>query len=195
MLLQLPPPPAEVLQARPEASFFAGSDPLLLGVLRWTLGHSPSLAKVVDRLLLAEPKARYRLTQGLDKNYGRLLVAADAEFIRVEIQVPMLPWVRCGDAVEPWLATAISLALATAERGDLRGTPDPNRFKFLAPTKNAAFALQKQVRKELEATDPVRFKNMPYGWTLYETGFRSPPGAKPPTRRPLPPGLESKREE
>ncbi|NTV74669.1 MAG: hypothetical protein HGA66_10735 [Holophaga sp.] len=190
MLLQPPPPPAEVLQVRPEWPVFAGSDPLLLGVLGWTLDHSPTLARVFDRLLKAEPKARYRLTQGFDKNYGRLVVRSDDEFIHVEIQVPMLAWKRCGDAVEPWLATAIFLAATTAERGDLRGTPNPDHFKFLSVTRNAAFALQKEVRKELEAADPVRFKDMPYGWTLYVNGFRAEPGrTRPSQQRPLPPGL------
>lgn len=178
--LPAPPPGAEL-------PMLPGSDPLVLGAYHWALRHSPSLLEVVRKLVKAERKARYRLVPGLDKNYGRLVVLVTNDEYEVDLQVPILAWNRCGDALEPWIASAVFLALETAGKGRFRETSDPNYFRFEQDTMRAAFAFQAQVRKELTAADPSRLKDLPDGERLYSSGF-------PPTvnasgqavRRPLP---------
>lgn len=178
----LPPPPPGA-----ELPLLPGSDPMVLNAYHWALHHSPSLQEVVRKLVKAERKARYRLVPGLDKNYGRLLVLVTNDEYEVDLQVPILAWNRCGDALEPWIASAVYLALETAGKGRFRETSDPNYFRFEQDTMRAAFDFQAQVRKELAAADPSRLKDLPDGEQLYSSGF-------PPTvnasgqvvRRPLP---------
>ncbi len=179
-----PPPPAEAggLPLAP------GSDPQILGAYRWAVAHSPSLQAAIQRLTAADRKARYRLTPGLDAHYGRLRVQATDEEYEVEVQVPILPWSRCGDALEPWIASALYLALETAAKGKVQETDDEHRLRFLRETRNAAFTFQAQVRRELVLADPERLKDLPNGERLYDSGFapaRDPSGS--PARRALPP--------
>lgn len=182
VLAALPAPPPGT-----ELPMLPGSDPLVLGAYHWALHHSPSLQDVVRKLVKAERKARYRLVPGLDKNYGRLVVLVTNDEYEVDLQVPILAWNRCGDALEPWIASVVYLALETAGKGRFRETGDPNRFLFERDTMRATFAFQAQVRKELTAADPSRLKDLPDGEQLYSAGF-------PPTvnasgqavRRPLP---------
>jgi hypothetical protein len=179
------PPPAAKAGGLPLAP---GSDPQILRVTRWTLAHSPSLQALVQRLAAADRKARYRLAPGLDAHYGRLLVQATDEEYEVEIQVPILPWSRCGDALEPWIASALYLALETATQGKFQETGDENRLRFLRETRNAAFTFQALVRRELVLADPERLKDLPNGEALYDSAFarpKDPPGG--PARRALPP--------
>lgn len=183
------PPPAEVYSMA-ELPLLPGSDPLLLDVYRWTLAHSPSLQQVVRHLAKAERKARYRLVPGLDVTYGRLLIITADDEYQIDIQVPVLPWRRCGDALEPWIATALFLAMETATTGDVRETRHPHQLRFIKKTELAAFAFQAKVKKELMDYDPGRLKDLPDGSLLYQRGFPPVPGAsKSPSRRLLPHGL------
>lgn len=176
----LPPPSAEL-------PLLPGSDPMVLSAYTWALHHSPSLAEAVRKLAKAERKARYRLVPGLDPNYGRLLVLVTDHDYEIDLQVPILAWNRCGDALEPWIASVIYLALETAERGKLRETRDPNHFRFERDTMRGAFAFQAQVRKELAAADPERLKDLPDGERLYQAQFPARLDATGrPVRRPLP---------
>jgi len=193
MPIPLPPPPPQAVQAAAELPLLAGSDPLVFGTYQWTLAHSPSLRHLVQQLAHAEPKARYRLVPGLDLNYGRLAVLATEAGYEIDIQVPVLAWNRCGDALEPWIASALYLALETASKGKLKETGDPHHLHFLDETMQAAFDFQTKVRKELAVADPERLKDLPDGARLYRLGFRpvplAPGSSRVPARRPLPPGL------
>jgi len=193
MPIPLQPPPLQAVQAVAELPLLPGSDPLLFGTYQWTLAHSPSLRQVVWQLAHAERKARYRLVPGLGRNYGRLVVVVTEADYEIDIQVPVLPWNRCGDALEPWIASALYLALETASRGRLKEAGDAHHLHFLDETVQAAFDFQAQVRKELAAADPERLKDLPDGARLYRLGFRpvpvAPGSSGVPSRRPLPPGL------
>lgn len=163
---------------------------MILGTYRWTLARSPSLQQVVLRLASAEPKAKYRLVPGLDQNYGSLVIKATGEGYEVDVRVPILAWSRCGDALEPWIASALFLAMETASKGKLKETDDPNHLRFLRDTMQAAFDFQAKVRSELVAADPLRLKDLPDGASLYRSGYRPGSGSpQAPLRRPLPDGL------
>jgi hypothetical protein len=170
-----------------------GSDPVVFRTYRWALGHSPSLRQLVRQLATAERKARYRLVPGLEPNYGRLVVLATEKEYEIDIQVPILGWNRCGDALEPWIASALYLALETASKGKLKETDNPHHLHFREGTMQAAFDFQAQVRRELVAADPVRLKDLPDGARLYRLGFRplpvAPGASRVPNRRPLPDDL------
>jgi len=192
--IHLPPPPPQAVQAAAELPLLPGSDPLIFGTYQWTLAHSPSLRQLVRQLASAERKARYRLVPGLDRNYGRLVVlATDADY-EIDIQIPVLAWNRCGDALEPWIASALYLALETASKGKLKETGDPHHLHFLDETMQAAFDFQSKVRKELVVADPERLKDLPDGARLYRLGFTpvpvAPGSSRVPSRRLLPPGLQ-----
>ena len=193
MLMPVPPePPRAILvsQATPQLPLLAGSDPMILGTYRWTLAHSPSLQQLVLRLASAEPRARYRLVPGLDRNYGSLVIQATDEGYEVDVRVPILAWSRCGDALEPWIASALFLALETASKGKLKETDDPNHLRFLRDTMRAAFDFQAKVRSELVAADPERLKGLPDGASLYQSGYWPGSGSSQVSpRRPLPDGL------
>jgi len=199
MPLQSPPPPVPITQAQVEMPLLPGSDPVILAVFHWALVHSPSLREVVRRLPAADRKARYRLVPDLDANYGNLRIQATGALYHIDIGVSFLGWSRCGDALEPWVATALFLALETAQHGNVRETGNPQALRFILETKADAFAFQARVREELAAADPVRMKNLPDGELLYKNAFR--PGVYPPAgskdlprfsqtpkRRPLPEG-------
>jgi hypothetical protein len=164
-----------------------GSDPLILSTYTWTLAHSPSLQELVRKLILAERKARYRFVPGLEHRYGRLLVLVTEQEYEIDIQVPILAWNRCGDALEPWIASALYLAYESASKGKLEETANPNAFHFLKETMRAAFAFQEVVRRELVAADPERLKDLPNGESVYRSGFLPVlDAAGRPIRRPLP---------
>lgn len=191
-MLQVPPPaPPQALQVLTEMPLLPGSDPMLLGAFQWAFKHSPSLSQLVQRLVLAERKARYRFVPGLDSNFGRLVVEPTRDGYDIDIEVPIIAWNRCGDALEPWIASSLLLAFETASKGRLLETRDPKHFQFLRETMEAAFAFQAKVRKELVAADPERLKDLPDGQRLYESGYRPSPFVNgSPRRRALPDGLK-----
>lgn len=174
----LPPPPPPAVQAVSELALLPGSDPMILGTFQWTLAHSPSLQEVVRKLPAADRKARYRLVPGLLQNYGGLRVRPLEEIYDIDIEVPILAWSRCGDALEPWVATAFFLALETASKGKHKETGDPQHLLFIRETRDGAFAFQAKVREELAAADPARMKDLPDGLVLYNHAFQ--PGLYPP---------------
>ncbi|HJW43149.1 MAG TPA: hypothetical protein VJ463_01755 [Geothrix sp.] len=181
------PPPLPPLPAGVGLPMLPGSDPLIHSTYTWTLAHSPSLQDLVRKLILAERKARYRFVPGLEQRYGRLVVLVTKQEYEIDIQVPILAWNRCGDALEPWIASALYLAYETASKGKLEETANPNHFHFLKETMRAAFAFQGMVRRELVAADPERLKDLPDGERLYESGFRPVLDTSGrPLRRPLP---------
>ncbi|NWJ42270.1 MAG: hypothetical protein HXX12_15005 [Geothrix sp.] len=195
-----PPPPTQVVQLTPDLPLLPGSDPMILGAYQWALAHSPSLQQVVSQLPGADRKARYRLVPGLDPDYGSLLVGAPGDIYEIDIRVTTLPWIRCGDAIEPWIASAIYLALETATNGRWRETGDKQKLRFTHETRQGAFALQAKVRTELMAADPERLKDLPDGELLFRYGFqpgvyppshsrRMPEFSRTPTRRGLPKGM------
>ncbi|MCE1203130.1 MAG: hypothetical protein LWW79_00765 [Holophagaceae bacterium] len=196
MPLQTPPPPAQITLAQVEMPLLPGSDPVILAAFHWTLLHSPSLRGVVSQLPAADRKARYRLVPDLDSNYGYLRIQATGDLYHIDIGVSFLGWSRCGDALEPWVATALFLALQTARHGKVRETGNPQALRFIRETQAEAFAFQAKVREELAAADPVRMKDLPDGELLYKHAFKPgvyPPAAskdiprfsQTPTRRPL----------
>ncbi|MBK7293766.1 MAG: hypothetical protein IPI84_08320 [Holophagaceae bacterium] len=200
MPLQSPPPPVQIIQAQAEMPLLPGSDPVVLAVFQWALANSPSLREVVRQLPAADRKARYRLVPDLDANYGNLRIQATGDLYHIDIGVSFLGWSRCGDALEPWVATALFLALETARHGRVRETGNPQALRFVWETKAEAFAFQAKVREELAAADPVRMRDLPDGELLYKHAFRPgvyPPAAskeiprfsKIPKRRPLPDGV------
>ncbi|MBK9796638.1 MAG: hypothetical protein IPP58_09080 [Holophagaceae bacterium] len=200
MPIQSPPPPVQIVQALAEMPLLPGSDPMLLGTFQWALAHSPSLREVVRLLPAADRKARYRLVPALDANYGNLRIRATEDLYHIDIGVAVLGWSRCGDALEPWVAIALFLALETARHGKVRETGDPDHLRFARETRAAAFAFQARVRQELALADPVRMKALPDGELLCSHAFRPgvyPPAtskdvprfSKTPKRRPLPDGV------
>jgi hypothetical protein len=154
-----------------------GSDSMIFGTYQWALAHSPSLQALLRQLAVADKKARYRLVPGLDPNYGSLLVHPTDEMYDIDIRVSILAWRRCGDALEPWIASALFLALETASKGNCRETSNPQHLHFVSETRKGAFAFQAKVRQELAASDPERLKDLPDGLLLHSYGFK--PGVYP----------------
>jgi len=199
MLITPPQPPAQAMQATVEMPLLPGSDSMILETFQWTLAHSPSLQEVVRKLPGADRKARYRLVPGLLQNYGALRIRPLDDIYHIDIEVPVLAWLRCGDALEPWVATAIFLALETASKGKHKETNHPQHLLFIRETRERAFAFQARVREELTAADPLRLKDLPDGQVIYGFAFQAgrypPAGSKPvvrfsqtPKRRALPGG-------
>ena len=189
MLIYIAPPSIITPEPLPELPLLPGSDPQILETYKWTVAHSPSLQVVVRELAIAERKARYRLCVGLDANYGRLLVSTTNEEYHIDIQVPVLGWARCGDALEPWIALSLYLARSVATEGALTKASDPYLLRFSKKTKSEAFEFQKKIRREIVLSDPERLKNLPDGLALFESGFTPPTlGSRTrlPGRRALP---------
>lgn len=152
-----------------------GSDPLILDVYQWTVAHSASLQRVVQQLAAADRKARYRLLPGLGDRFSFTIAAAEGES-QITLEVPVLAWAKCGDPLEPWIASSLFLALEVISKENHRANPDPHRYDFLRSSIRASFAFQRAVRKELQAADPVRLKDLPDDLVLYESGFQTPAG-------------------
>ncbi len=168
-----------------------GSDPLVLVTYQWAVAHSSSLGQLVRLLATVEPRARYRLMPGMDPNYGRLIVHPTKDGYEIDIEVSTLAWSRCGDALEPWIASALFLAFETASKGRFGVTDDSHHLRFLNESMQAAFEFQAKVRKELVASDPERLKDLPDGAQLYRSGFRPRRVSNGvPERRALPSGLK-----
>src|SRR5512133_570815 len=195
-----PLPPPQAVQRAAELPLLPGSDAIILRAFQWALAHSPSLQQVVRQLPGADRKARYRLVPGMAPNYGELRIRPLEDIYDIDIVVPILAWSRCGDALEPWVASALFLALETASKGRYKETGDPQHFHFIGKTREGAFAFQAKVREELALADPVRMKDLPDGQLIYRYEFKPgtyPPSAsrdvprfsKAPVRRPLPPGV------
>ncbi|WP_285724091.1 hypothetical protein [Geothrix rubra] len=141
------------------------------------------------QLAAADGKARYRLLPGLGARFEFTVSAADGEY-QVNIEVPILAWTRCHDALEPWIASSLFLALEVISKEKYRGNPNPHQYVFLPSSIRASFDFQSQVRRELQAIDPLRLKDLPDGARLYNLGF--PPTSalqEGSSRRPLPSGL------
>lgn len=182
------PPPIQAPNPVPELPLQPGSDPLILGAYRWTVTHSASLQGVVRQLAAADRKARYRLLPGLGDRFSFTIAARDGEY-QIDIEVPILAWTRCGDALEPWIASSLFLVLEVVSREKYRADPDPHRYFFTKSSIRASFAFQREVRKELQAMDPVRLKDLPDGAVIYDSGFQAPASLRErPWRRPLPDG-------
>lgn len=177
----LPPPPPVVVQST-ELPLLPGSDPQLLAAFRWAVAHSPSLREVVRRLALSDRKASYRLLPG----FGRFVmqIRPNPDGYDVDVEVPILAWARCGDALEAWVASALFIALEVIDREKYR--PGQTWLYILDSSVRSAFPFQRQVKRELQAADPERLKDLPDGWTLYQSHF-TPPHSERPARRPLPP--------
>lgn len=193
-LIHSPPPPVQAPNPVADLPLLPGSDALILGVYQWTVAHSVSLQGVVRQLAAADGKARYRLLPGLGARFEFTVSAADGEY-QVDIEVPILAWTRCQDALEPWIASSLFLALEVISKEKYRGNPNPHQYVFLPSSIRASFVFQSQVRRELQAIDPLRLKDLPDGARLYNLGF--PPSSslqEGPSRRPLPmrPPLEPK---
>ncbi|HJV47808.1 MAG TPA: hypothetical protein VJ549_00905 [Geothrix sp.] len=187
MLIYFPPFVFEAPTPTAELPLLPGSDPMILETYKWTLAHSPSLQELVKKLALADRKAKYRLCPGLEPNYGKIVIHPTAEDYHIDIQVPTTPWARYGDALEPWIASALFLACEIAVHGAIRDATDSYCLVFYKKSEKAAFAFQKEVRKEIEHADPVRLQNLGTGLELFHTSFKSILDIKaPPQRRPLP---------
>lgn len=199
MLTYPPLPPPQAVQPAAELPLLPGSDPIIIGAFQWALAHSPSLQQVVRQLPGADRKARYRLVPGMAHNYGELRIRPLEDIYDIDIVVPILAWTRCGDALEPWVASALFVALETASKGRYKETGDPQHLRFIGKTREEAFAFQAKVREELASADPVRMTDLPDGQVIFRYGFK--PGTYPPSisrdaprfskiprRRPLPPG-------
>lgn len=179
----LPPPPPAVIHSI-ELPLLPGSDPQVLAAYRWAVAHSPSLREVVRRLALSDRKASYRLLPGFSTFI--LQVAPRGNGYEVEVEVPILAWTHCGDALEAWVASALFIALEVIDREQYRAAPRQIRLAILDASVRSAFPFQRQVKRELQAADPERLKDLPDGWTLYQSHF-TPPHSERPARRPLPP--------
>jgi len=173
-----PPVPNAALT---ELAWFGESDPMLMDLFRWLLARLPSLQKVVIELVKAEPKALFRLMPDFEVRYGRMTLAKTATHYEITLLVPVLPWTRAHDALEPWVASTVFLALGAARRGGVRGTRDPQTYRWDPQAEQQAFAFQAQVRAELRSLDPSRYGDLPDGQKLYQKGF---PTLQQP-RRPL----------
>lgn len=188
-MIQALPPSLEAAQARAELPLVPGSDPLILSAYRWTVAHSASLQGVVRQLAAADRKARFRLVPGLGTRYGFLISPTQGEY-QIDIEVPILAWSRCGDALEPWIASSLFLAWEVIRKEQYRAGSTPYHYYFIKDSIRASFAFQRLVRKELLAADPVRLKDLPDGALIYESGFQlAPPDRGGPARRALPDGV------
>jgi len=164
------PPAHQVVQSAPELALLPGSDPVILGSYQWTLDHSPSLQQVVQELVRTDRKARYRFVPGLDNRYT-FLVRPTAREYEIDIEVPMLAWRQCGDALEPWIASTLFLVLEVVKKEQYRTFADGNHLSFLKGSIAASFAFQRKVKDELEKADPVRLKDLPDGASIYASRF------------------------
>lgn len=179
-------PPPQASNSVSELPLLPGSDPLVLGAYRWTVVHSVSLQEVVRQLAAADTKARFRLLAGLSEKYDFTIFTTNDGY-QIDIAVPVLAWTRCGDALEPWIASSLFLALEVVRKEKYRSNPDSNQHSFLQESIWDSFKFQGRVRKELLISDPVRLKDLPDGSSLYKSRFRPASASSgPPSRRPLP---------
>lgn len=187
--LQLPPEPPALAapQALSELPLLPGSDPAILATYRWTLAHSSTLQEVVRRLAKADRKARFRLVPGFEERYDILVVPTQEEY-EIDIRVPILGWTRCEDALEPWIASSLFLAVEIVEKERYRHRKVAREVAFLKGSIQASFTFQRKVREELQAADPERLKNLRDGSGIYLSRFApSIFGAR--QRRALPAGI------
>ena len=189
-LIYCQPPPQQAPHSVVELPLLPGSDPLILGVYQWTVAHSLSLQEVVRQLAAADLKARYRLIPGLSGRYGSTIYATSDGY-QIDVEVPILAWSQCGDALEPWVASSLFLALEVVSKERYRVNSNPHIYSFIQGSIHASFIFQNRVRKELLITDSVRLKDLPDGASIYESGFRPTSTTQgKPSRRSLPNGLK-----
>ncbi len=189
MLPYCQPPAQQATAAMPELPLLPDSDPMLLGAYQWTVAHSPSLQAVVRQLATTDKKAHYRLVPGLDAKFS-LTVSPTQDGYEINVEVPVLAWSQCGDAVEPWIASALFLMLEAISKEKYREQSGSKSYALLRESVSASFAFQNRVKKELVAADPERLRDLPDGRALYESRFRPRSSASPserPARRALPP--------
>ncbi|WP_306591161.1 hypothetical protein [Geothrix sp. 21YS21S-4] len=191
MPISLQPPPQPPALIGPESvvelPMYPGSDPMILATYRWVLAHSPSLREVVRRLARADKKARFRLVPGLGDRYDFLITPTPVDY-EIEIQVPILGWTRCEDALEPWIASSLFLALEVVEKERYRDRSARGYLAFLDGSLHGSFVFQRKVRQELQAVEAERLKDLPDGPGLYRSGFRPSPQWNR-QRRALPDGV------
>jgi hypothetical protein len=137
---------------------------------QWTLEHSPSLQQVVQELVHSDRKARYRLVPGLDDRYT-FLVRPTAREYEIDVEIPILAWRQCGDALEPWIASTLFLVLEVTKKEQYRTFADENHLAFLKGSIAASFAFQRKVKDELVKADPMRLKDLPDGARIYASRF------------------------
>jgi hypothetical protein len=183
------PPAQQVVEAATELPLAPGSDPLILDAYRWTLAHSPSLQQVVQQLARTDRKARFRLLPGLEKKYTFWITPTDQEY-EIDVEVPVLGWRVCGDALEAWIASSLFLVLEVVkdEKYRVHGSREP--MTFLRGSIAASFAFQNRVKEELEKADPGRLKDLPDGARIYAAQF-DPRRWSSRRQRALPGGLPS----
>jgi len=171
MLMCYQPPVQQAKNLTPELPMFPGSDPEILAAYEWTLAHSPSLQQVVRKLANSDKKARYRLISGgLATRYNMTVTAIDEGYV-ITIVVPVLGWMRCEDALEPWIASALFVALEVINKENYIERTRWKSHSILTKSVNASFVFQQKVRDEIIAADPERLKNLPDGVLLYRWGF------------------------
>lgn len=189
MSLHCQPPVQQVVETATELPLAPGSDPLILDAYRWTLAHSPSLQQVVQQLVGADRKARYRLLPGLDPQYTFLITPTNQEY-EIDVRVPVLGWRVCGDALEAWIASTLFLVLEVVKDEKYRAHGGKEPMTFLRGSIAASFAFQNRVKQELEKADPGRLKDLPDGARIYATQF-VPDRWRSRKQRALPGGLPS----
>lgn len=155
---------------------------MLMDSFQWMLSRLPGFQKVVIELANAEPKAYYRLVPDLKVSYGRMTLAKTSTHYEITLLVPVLPWSRSHDALEPWVASTVFLALDAARRGGVLSTRDPQTYHWDTEVQQHTFAFQTQIRAELRILDPNLYGDLPDGLKLFKKGF---PSLQQP-RRPLP---------
>lgn len=170
MLMYCQPPAQQVALPAAELPLLPGSNPLILGTYQWTLARSPSLQQVVRELARADRKARYRLIPGLGDGYTFVVTPVNEEY-EIDIEVPVLPWRQCGDALEPWIASSLFMVLEVVKNEKYRAHSRQNILTFLPGSVSASFIFQSKVKKELQASDPERLKDLPDGARIYHSHF------------------------
>ncbi|HJV49584.1 MAG TPA: hypothetical protein VJ549_09950 [Geothrix sp.] len=175
----------------PQLTWFGQSDPRLMRIFEWTLAHSASLRRVVARLPVAEPKARFRLLPGREAPLGELLLVRTEETYDLTLLVPVNGWEKYGDALEPWVASTFFLALDCAERGEVNPTGRPRSFTVTSEVYSRLSTFQYEVRAELAREDPERLDIMPVGGRAYiDDMVRGRLRRRSPSKRiPFPDGL------
>lgn len=171
MLMHYQPPVQQTTNPTTELPLFPGSDPEILAAYEWTLAHSPSLQQVVHQLANSDQKARYRLIPGYGTRYNMVVTPINGEYI-ISIEVPILAWEHCEDALEPWIASALFVALEVINKEKYLERAKGKSHSILTSAINASFIFQRKVKIELALADPKRLKDLPDGARIYESGFR-----------------------
>ncbi len=133
------------------------SDPDLQEAFRRLWEGSTSFREVASALYREQPKIRLQLRKIDSESFGDITLSLDPQNYRLDLAVQWRGVRRGLDLPEPWLASLL-FALREVSRSDGVVPAKGNEYTFSRQVKRLMWNFQAEIRRELRAHDPVRYR-------------------------------------